>query len=63
MTILRGICQVCMLDAAKNPRNLEDFQGYLRKIQGFSRNSSTSCEILLGIYGIFSGICQDYMLD
>ena len=52
-----------MLDAAKNPRNLKDFHGYLRTILGFSRISSTSCEIFLRIYGIFGGICQVNMLD
>ena len=48
-SILGGICQVYLLDAAQNPRTVYYFHG---NSLGSSRISSTSCETFLGIYGI-----------
>ena len=36
---------------------------FIENSLGFSRISSTSCEILQGILGIFGGFCQVYMLE
>ena len=45
------------------PCSKMDFHGSLRNSLGFSRLSSTSCEIFLGFSGILEGICEVYMLD